>query len=69
MPKIYEIIEIKGLRCVVCEAQDRTNSIWPKADFMKTGKALCGVLRPYETFDHWLKEKRSRNFGKVKDKY
>lgn len=58
----YTLLEVNKRTYVLTTAKDRTQGInkgiiLKDANFMGTGKALCGVLRPNETLLDWIHRK------------
>jgi hypothetical protein len=45
-------------RYIITPAEDRTGSIHPEANFLKTGCALIGRLRPGETIEQFKERMR-----------
>lgn len=53
----------KCIEYVLCDPQDRTNSIYEPANFMNTGLALCGRLKPGQSLENWAKRRDERRKG------
>lgn len=51
---------LKGVYYVLCDPQSRTNSNHRDADFMGTGLALCGRLKPGQSLENWAKRRDER---------
>ena len=59
MDKKYSIITVRGYEHVVCDTfHKRTN--WPEANYLGTGKALCGVIKKGQSFENWLKKRNHK---------
>lgn len=52
--KLYKVIEVKNRKLVVC------NNDRPDANFMKTGMAFCGYLKPGQSLDEFKAERVRR---------
>ena len=54
MEKNYDLIELHGHKYVVCENKR------PDANFMKTEKALCGVLKKRQSLNGFIMARKER---------
>lgn len=53
--EIYQTIKVHGRVHVVCPSGSRHTFMHENANYLNTGKALCGVLKKGETLDNWKK--------------
>lgn len=51
--KNYSTINVQGRVHVLCDAKSRSNTHFPDANYLGTGKALCGVLERGESLEEW----------------
>ena len=55
---MYSVIIVEGRQHVLCEAQEREVTVdgvkIPNANYMGTGKALCGVVDKNDTLLNWM---------------
>lgn len=61
----YRVIKVAGRKHVVTPSEERRLGI-PVANYMQTGMALCGVLKPRQTLLDW-KLKRMEQIAKMED--
>lgn len=52
MKKNYELIKVHGREHVITE-QSYNRTGYPDANYMGTGKCLCGVLEKGQTIEAW----------------
>lgn len=51
--KSYEVIIINNRKHLVTSSENRNNK-FPDANYMNTGKALCGIIPEKISFKKWL---------------
>lgn len=55
---MYETIKVNGRDHVVDDATHRYG-VYRNANYKKTNKALCGVLKPGQTLSDWIRKNKS----------
>lgn len=54
--KNYQIINVSKRQHVLTAASTREGTIFPEANYLGTGLALCGVLKKDQTLEKWIKK-------------
>lgn len=57
MSELYSTIVVWSRLHVICESKERKGNLHRDANYMGTGKALCGVLKKGQTLEEWMKNK------------
>lgn len=57
--KKLEIIQSKGVRYVIAH-YERCDDVYPKPNFLGSGKALVGVLKKNETLEAFINKTKKR---------
>jgi hypothetical protein len=54
----YKVLLVNGKAHIICNSSDRLGH--KNANYMGTGKALCGILSPGETLSAWIKKREDK---------